>query len=304
MPKPPIAVVAAVYSEDPRIAARSAAAAGFGGLLFDAATSKIHLADLSASGLREFRHMLSAANVKLTGLRADLGPKGLAPGADVDRQLNAVENILRAAAALHAPVVCLDLGPLPADPQPPPPKPTITPQQAGLILIPTLSAAPAPESTGLRAIPTRVDPNFIAQVDGALAELGNRADRYGVPLAMHSELSSFAALVRALRAADCPWFGVTLDAVCALQDEWDMDQVFSATGPLLRNVRARDALRGDRQRIQPTPIGGGDVDWPHLLNNLYDAGYSGWITLDTTALSDRPAAASAGRAYLLQHWRS
>jgi len=78
-----------------------------------------------------------------------------------------------------------------------------------------------------------------------------------------------------------------------------MDQVFSAVGPLLRHVRARDAMRGDRQRIQPAPIGAGDVDWPHLHSNLQHAGYNGWITVDPTQLPDRPAAAKAGLSFLL-----
>lgn len=298
---PLISIVAAAYSDEPRIAARAASAAGFAGLLVDAATTAVDLTGLSGTGIREFRHVLSSANLKLAGVRATLDHRGLSPGADVDRQLNRVEKVLRAAASLHAPVVCLDVGPLPADPGTPPSRPAITPQQAGLILIPTLCAAPAPESTALAGIPTKVDPNFIAQVDGALAELGNRANRYGVPLAIHSELSSFAALMRTLRAADCPWFGVNLDPVAVLQDDWDMDQVFSAAGPLIRHVRARDALRGDRQRTQPVPIGSGDVDWPHLFSNLRHAGCKSWITLDPARLPGQthPSNLTQARAALL-----
>ena len=303
MTQPLLAILADTYSDDPRIAIRSASAAGFNGLLFDPANPVIDLTALSASGVREFRHILSAAGVKLAGLRASLGPKGLTPGADLDRQLATIDKILRTAADLHADVVCLDTGPLPADNQPPPPRPAITPQQAGLILIPTLSATP-PESTQLPSSPANTDLPFIAQVDSALAEIGNRADRYGIPLALHSELSGFASLIHALRSVDCPSFGVNLDPVAMLRDEWDMDQVFSAAGPSIRHLRAHDAILGDRHRTQPASIGTGAVNWPQLFSNLRHADYHGWITLDTAPLPNRPAAATAGRGYLLKLWRS
>ncbi|MCC6423045.1 MAG: sugar phosphate isomerase/epimerase [Phycisphaerales bacterium] len=299
MTNPLFSIVADAYSDEPGIAARAASAAGFAGILFDSAGPRLDLTTLSNTGIREFRHILSAANVKLTALRAPIDPKGFSPGSDIDRQLNRIEKTLRAAADLKAPLVCLDIGPLPPDPQPTTPRPTITPAQAGLILIPTLDAAPPLQPTP----PAKIDPQFIAQVDGALAELGNRADRFGIPLAFHSERSSFASLMRALRQADCPWFGINLDPVSLLQDQWDIDQVFSAAGPQILHLRARDALRGDQNRIQPTPIGAGDVDWPHLMANLRQTGTQIPITLDPISLPNRPAAAIAGRAFLLRQWQ-
>ena len=111
---------------------------------------------------------------------------------------------------------------------------------------------------------------------------------------MRSELSSLAALARTLAAARCPWFGVDLDPVSVLRDHWDLDQTFSAIGPLVRHVRGRDAVAGADRRTKPTPVGRGDTKWDHLLSNLDGADYHGWITVDPSDLPDRPAAATAG----------
>src|SRR5947208_2317375 len=82
-----------------------------------------------------------------------------------------------------------DVGLLPRPARVEKPKPKVTQEQAGLILLPTFAAAPAPEVTAMPETPASVDPVFVAQVDGALADLGRRADRYGVTVALRSELS-------------------------------------------------------------------------------------------------------------------
>src|SRR5581483_11741339 len=146
--------------------------------------------DLSGSGRREFLHLLSSQDQRLVGLRWDAGPKGLAPGADVDRAIERLDRVMEAAAGLTSPLVCVDLGVLPAPPRQPGPRPALTQKQAGLILVPAAGdvgkAGPAqPEPTS-----PPPDPAFVSQVDCALAEIGRRADRYSVVLAFRSELSS------------------------------------------------------------------------------------------------------------------
>jgi sugar phosphate isomerase/epimerase len=272
---------------------------GFVGLQFDVATAGLDLTSLSTSGLREFRHMLGSHDQPLVSLSLDLGAKGVGPGADVDLQLTRLDQAMQTAKALGAGALCVEIGPLPPPPTAAKPKPRINPDMTGAILLPTFSAAPAPETTNLAEIPPVVDPNFFAQVDAALADLGQRADRYSVVLALRSELASFAALERALRQANCPWFGVDLDPPGLLVDAWEMDELFSRLGPLVRHVRARDAVRGADRRTKPAIIGRGSVDWPALLAGLDATGYNGWITLDPTDLPDRPAAATAGRETLL-----
>src|SRR4051812_12619232 len=294
-----LSIVAAAVSNDPRTAPTRSREAGFTGLLFDAFSSSLNIPDLSGSGRREFRQVLSAQDQQLVGLRWDTGPHGLGPGADVDQALSHLDRVMEAAAGLASPLVVVDLGPLPEPPPTVQPKPKVTPEEAGLILIPTVAevaAARRPEPPAPAQRPP--DPSFVSQVDGALSELGRHADRFGVTFAFRSELASFSALERALRAAACPWFGVDLDPVAVLRDEWDLDEVFSRLGSFLRHVRARDAVRGADRRIKPAVVGQGSVNWSQLLSNLEGAGYASWITIDPTELPDRIAAGVAARRHI------
>ncbi len=288
-----LGVVAAAIADDPRQAPRAARAAGFGGLLFDAWSSSLSLPDLSRTGRREFLRMLSAQDQQLIGLQTDVVPKGFSPGADVDRQVAQLDRALETAAGLQSPLLCVDLGPLPRPAVAPKPKASIAPGQAGLIIIPTLSA-PAPPTPS--APPP--DPAFVAQVTSALSELGARADRYGATVAFSSALASFAAIEQALLAVRCPWFGIDLDSVAMLRDDWSPDEIFSAIGPLIRHVRARDALVGADHRTKPTIIGQGNTNWAELLALLDQAGYNGFVTVDPMELTDRSSAAAAGAKHL------
>ena len=291
------AVVAATFSTDAREAARAARGAGFAGLQFDAFAPTLDLTTLSQTGRREFRHVLSGNDQQLAGLRVDVGPKGFAPGADIDRLLRQFEKVMDAAKGLGAPLLCVEVGPLPEPPAAPKPKPRIDSAQAGLIIIPTLESPPTPDPQESRPVPGP-DPAFVTSVDGALMELGSRADRVGVTLALRSELSSFAALDRALLTARCPWFGVDLDPVAILRDGWSADEIFSRFGALIRHVRARDATAGADRRTRPAVIGAGSTDWGELMSNLDAAGYGGWLTVDALELPDRVAGATAGAARL------
>lgn len=294
-----IAIVAGALSNDPRETARLARMDGFAGLLFDAYAPGLSLPDLSQSGRREFRHILSSQDRQLVGLRMDLGARGFSPGADVDQALSRLGRAMEVAASLQAPLLCVDVGPLPEPPPAPKPKPRVTPQQAGLILLPeTLVAAPDADATHQQPVPDAIDPNFAAQVDGALAELGRAADRYSVVVALRSELASFSALDRALGAARCPWFGIDLDPVAILRDAWNMDEVFSRLGPLVRHLRARDATLGADRRTRPAVVGQGSTDWPALAARLDESACRGWLTIDPVDLQDRRPAALAALAHL------
>jgi hypothetical protein len=165
-----IAVVAAALSQDPRSAPQRARAAGFAGLQFDAYGSGLSIPDLSASGRREFLRLLSAQDQQLVGLRFDAGPEGLRPGADVDQVLARLERVLESAAGLAAPLVCVDLGPLPEPPAEAKPKPKVTAEQAGSILLPTGFGGDRKSAEEAEpAKPQAADPAFGSQVDGALA---------------------------------------------------------------------------------------------------------------------------------------
>lgn len=293
----PLAIVSAAISADPRQAAAGARAAGFAGLVFDAFTGSLDLTELSQTGRREFRHLLSTHNQSLVALNIDLGGKGLAPGADIDRILARLTQAMEAAKSLAvSPMVCVDLGPLPEPAIVEKPKPSVTPEQAGLIIIPSLSA-PAPATAPTRPPP---DPALVSSVDGALRELGSIADRMGVMVALRTELASYAAIDRALAAASCPWFGIDLDPVGVLRDEWSSDDLFSRLGSLVRHVRVRDAIAGADKRTKPAVVGRGSTVWPEFLSNLDAAGYKGWLTVDPLELSDRQAGASEAARFIRQ----
>lgn len=296
-----LAVIAAALSQDPRSTPARARETGFRGLLFDAYSPALNIPDLSGSGRREFRQTLSAQDRQLVGLQWDAGAKGFGPGADVDHALARLERVMEAAAGMQSPLVCVEVGPLPEPTPDAKSKPKVTPEQAGLILIPMagdIAAAGGSRTEAPQRSSPPPDPAFVSQVDGALGELGRRADRYGVVLAFRSELASFAAMERVLQKSACPWFGVDLDAVMMLRDEWEADEIFSRFGNHVRHVRARDATRGASHRTKPAVVGTGAVNWGELLANLDETDYAGWVTVDPLELPDRVAAAVAARKVL------
>ena len=295
--KPNVAVFAPALSPDLRAAPRLARRLGFAGVQLPATFGNTDLTQLSGTGQREIRNLLSADEQQLVSIAADVGSKGFGPGADIDRLLARLQAVLTAARGLAAGAVCIDLGPLPQPKREAKPAPKVTPGMAGLILLPT--AADVQAAAGKDEPPVTVDPAFVSQVDAALFELGRLADRIGVTVALRSDLASFAAVERALRAAGCPWFGVDLDPVALLRDEWPADEVFSRLGDLVRHVRVRDAVGGAGGRTRPAVVGKGDTVWPELLARLHDADYHGWLTVDPTEHPDRPAAATAALATLV-----
>lgn len=291
-----IAITAAALGTDVRAIPERASQLGFTGLLFDARGSGVDLTELSASGRREFLQLLSSKRQRLVGIRAGVGARGLGRDADVDQAISRIDRAMAASADLGAPLVCLDVGPLPESAEPlAASRPAITAAQAGSILLPDpVPTSPPPRPPVVSAEDLRAN----AHLNEVLAELGRRADRYSVFLALQSELSSFAALSAVLEAAGCPWFGVDLDPVAIVRDAWDLDQVFSRLGGLIRHVRARDAIGGAGGRTMPAPIGRGDLDWAKLISALHESDYSGWITIDPVDLPDRIAAAKIGLAHL------
>jgi sugar phosphate isomerase/epimerase len=63
-------------------------------------------------------------------------------------------------------------------------------------------------------------------------------------------------------------------------------------------VRGRDAVGGADRRTRPAAIGRGSVNWGEVLANLDEAGYQGWLTIDSLELENRAAAAQGGLEFL------
>jgi sugar phosphate isomerase/epimerase len=292
-----LAVVSTALCSDLRRAVEIAHAEQLHGLLLDAYSSHLNLPDLSASGKRELIRMLGSRDVRLVGLQGHLGATGLRPGADIDRVLDRITGAMEAAAALSSPMLCLDVGPLPAPAQVESPKALITPEQAGLLIIPE----PAKPATVAAAAPRSAeDQAFADHLNAALSELGRRADRLSVTIAFSSSLAAFGSLSDALVAVRCPWFGIDFDPVAAVSDEWSMDEIFSRLGASIRHVRIRDAVRGNSRRTQAAIVGRGSIEWAAMLNRLDAAGYSGWLTIDPRELVEPRAAVTSARKLLVQ----
>ena len=286
-----LSVVATAVANDLKSAPKAARGLGFAGLQLPLVFGSVDLTQLSGTGLRDVRQLLAAHEQQLVAISADLGPKGFGPGADIDRLLKRLADAMQAARGLTAGLLTVDLGSLPQPERAVKPSPKVDPGLAGLILLPTASELAAVEKR--EAPPTTTDSGFFSQVDAAMMELGRMADRTGVTLALRCDLSSYAALERALKEASCPWFGIDLDPVALLRDEWEPDEVFSRLGELVRHVRVRDAVGESGGRTRPTIVGQGDTSWPELLARLEAAGYHGAMTVDPTELPERGRAAMA-----------
>src|SRR5207249_1190901 len=108
---------------------------------------------------------------------------------------------------------------LPSPPLSEKPAPPISPELAGLIIVPASDVGPVPPEP-TESAPTPADLALRARVNATLSEFGARADRYSVTIAMSSSLAGFAALEQSLSAVRCPWFSIDLDPVAILRDEW------------------------------------------------------------------------------------
>lgn len=290
------AVAVTTLGTDPRTSVPAARQLGFSGVQFDARNAGLDLTALSGTGRREFLHILSSQGQELAALRAVVGPRGFGPDADVDQQLDTLGKVVEASAALAARLVCVDVGQLWEPPVEVAPRPRISQEQAGVILIP-----PPPTPIRVPESPADSSPKSSALSEStrsALMALGGLADRFGVIVVFRSELASMAALDHVLREVNCPWFGIDLDPAAMLRDRWNFDEILSRLGALVRHVRGRDAVRGTDHRTRATVIGHGDVKWPQLLGDLETGGFSGWISVDPIDLIDRAGAAASAVKYL------
>jgi sugar phosphate isomerase/epimerase len=293
-----ISITSNALSPDLREAARLASQLSFDAVQLPLSVPGLSLAELSRTGQRELVKTITSVNLAISSLATSAGRAGLMPGADVDRALDHLEKALRTAADLASlgqnVVLCVDLGPLP-----PPPAEVATPRKA--VDPAALGALILPEPVAAPVAPTPAVPRDLvaeAALDGALIELGRRADRYGVPLALRSELGALASIHRAMDAARCPLFFLDLDPVAVLRDEWDLEQTLAGFAGRIAHVRARDARKGTQSRTQPVPLGQGDARVSEVLRSLDDAHYPGPVTLDPTELPNRQQEARSGLAYL------
>lgn len=268
------------------------------GLEWPARSASPDLTQLSASGQREVRHLVQSNGLSFVSLRVDLGQKGLSPKTDIDYRIDHLDAAAKAAVGLGVTTLCVELGRLPAAPRVVKATQEVTEAMAGLLIIPKKdNDQPAQPIT-----PVPVDEKLLAHWQHALGAVAELADRFGVQMAFSSSLSSFAALHQLIPSLKCPWFSIDFDTAAAARDEWDLDEIFSQLGPLIRSVRARDTLLGEGGRSRTVPIGQGAVDWNDVTSHLAQTDYHGPITIDASELQETRAAIAQGigRLTLLQ----
>lgn len=281
-----ISVLAHAFSNDLRAALEAARRADFQGAVLDPTVFREIVAP-SQTGRREILALLSRHEQPLIAIDVRLSATGFSPKGDLERELDRLSRAMDIARGLQCALVLVDLGPLPPAPDEPAPMPKINPTLLGKLVLPDTVA---PKST--TTVPR--DPAFESSLDIALRELGTRCDRAGCRLALRSSLGSFASLHHALKSVDCPWFGVDLDPLLMLADEWPADEIFTRLGKQIAHVRGRDGLKGAGNRVTPTPIGKGSVNWREFNALLRDADYRGAITIDSIDLANRSVSAVDG----------
>lgn len=283
-----LAVHAHLFGSDLRAAAAAVRRAGFAGVLLSPASLPV-LNDLAQTGRRDLARVFRSNDLGIEAIDIACDPAGFTPKADLQKQLDAIAEKLDLAAGLGAKILILDLGPLP--PSPVKPKPKVTAEMAGLLILPEIPAEADPP-------PVKRDPAFEASLREAMVELGRLCDRCGVLLAFRSTLASIASLDFARKLVDCPWFKVEIDSAAVIADDVDLDTVFSMLGRDAVHVRLADGVRGEGNRVRPTPLGSGRLDLDHLAANLAASDFAGPITIDTSSLDDPVRQAIAGRERL------
>lgn len=286
-----ISVLAHTFSNDIRDAVASARRAAFQGVVLDPSVFP-SITEPSQTARREIIALFSRYEQPLVAIDLRLSNAGFSPKADLERELDRLDRAMEIARGLHCALVLADLGPLPPAPDEPAPRQKIDPALLGKLILPE-TVAPKPT-----AAPVPRDEAFESYLQVALRELGTRCDRASCRIAFRSSLGSFASLNHAIKAADCPWFGVDLDPLLLLADEWPGDEVFSRLGRQITHVRGRDGLKGTGNRVTSTTIGKGVVEWRELMGQLRDADYQGAISVDPIDLPNRSASAVAGLAFL------
>ena len=265
---------------DFRLAAVAARQCALNGLTTSAAALGVR--ELSQSGRREVRAILSRNSLAGAALRADLPGRGLTLDADADRIMAELEAGLAAACDCGFSVVACDLGRVARTESRPPPRRAIDPKAAGDILLPEPADLP---SLPVPAPLTAEERRHAAFATEVMRTLGDRADRIGVPLAFSTSLATTADLVALLASTACPLFARELDPAAALSEG---PASVVAMEPFILHVRGRDALAGPEGRTRAVKVGEGDVNWPELLEALADADFRGFVSME-----GRPADARA-----------
>lgn len=136
--------------------------------------------------------------------------------------------------------------------------------------------------------------------DQAIGELGRRADRRGVVLALETGLESGAAMAAAIDALALPTLAASLDPAALLAHGHDPVAAAVALGQRMAHAYAADAAgMGPRRASAADPRGfgfaPGVMDWEAYLGALEEVDYRGYLTVWPDPGADSSAAFGAIR---------
>lgn len=252
------------------------------------AARSLQLRDLSTTGRREVAAVVRRHNLSGAALRVVLPGKGLTPEADAERM---IEGFVRAATGARDcgfEIVACDLGAQPraAEPSPSKANKPFDPAAAGLILLPTPADVAKVETKDTPAVPlTDRERQAAADAVDLLREVAARLDAIGVPFAFGASLATTADLSEILTRVGSPLFFRELDPAAVVEElQADVDAVVKTNPPIL-HVIGNDAQHAAR-RTRAADVGDGDVPWPAVKESLADAGFTGFVSVESAAARD------------------
>ena len=244
-----------------RRALAEAARMGVPGVQVDA-TGDLAPNNLSATGRREFRHLLRSHNLELTALGCPLR-RGLDAAEDQQPRIEHVGKVL---------ALSFDLGP------------RVVVVQAG-----SLPDKEEAEAGGPR----------VGRVTESLRALAAHGDRVGAVLALETGLESGAVMRAYLDRFDTGGLGVNFDPANLLMNRLDVYDSLRALRGKVVHTHAKDARAGSASRAaQEVPLGHGDIDWMEYLGVLEEIEYRGWLTVERETGEARLADVAAGVDFL------
>ena len=265
---------------DLRLGAATAAGLRFEGVTV--AARSLSLRALSVTGRREVRAIVRRHGLTGAALRVALPGKGLTQDVDAER---AIDGFVRAAAGARDcgfEIVACDLGALPRSVDPAKQsKKVVDPASAGLILLPTAAdvARVDEEAEAVRPLTDR-ERRAAADASDLLREVAARVDAIGVPFSLGASLATTADLSEILSRVGSPLFLRELDPAAFVQELGsDVDGVVKVNPPIA-HVIGNDAQHAGG-RTRQAEVGEGDVPWAALNESLADAGFNGFVTVES-----------------------
>jgi sugar phosphate isomerase/epimerase len=114
-----------------------------------------------------------------------------------------------------------------------------------------------------------------------LNDLAQRADYFGIVLALEIGLDPAEAVVRYLSRFDTAWLQITYDPANFLVHGYDPLNELRQLSGWIAHVHARDARSAGLARgQQEVPVGAGEVDWLALTATLQVINYSGVLAIE------------------------